>query len=68
MDVYSSRREVEKPKRTKTELRTIMRIEARSHANTMEALADALELGAGRETPACDALRKGARFLRHLTL
>lgn len=68
MNSWPTSREVEKPKRTKAELRTMFIIEARSHANTLDELAAAHRMiyPAHSETlPA--ALEKAAKFIRELT-
>jgi hypothetical protein len=70
MDSYGMghRKEVEKPK-TKTELKTMMKLEARSHANTCEELAAKVRGFDGRtDTPVTIALDQAARFLRRLTV
>jgi len=66
MDTYGvgHRKEVEKPK-TKKELATILRLEARSHANTCEETARSARLF-NVAPSVCDALDKAAKFLREL--
>lgn len=62
--------EVEKPKPTKKELRTMMHIEARSHANTLDDLAAGYRLvhgGSYMSMTLPDAMEKAAKFLRELT-
>lgn len=59
MNTYDNSREVEKIRRDSERL-VKLKLEARSHANTMETIA----IG---DTPAAKALRQGERFLRELT-
>jgi hypothetical protein len=66
MNYGYSKPEIEKPKPTKAERRTILHLEARSHANTLEALAgDHRRINANGTIP--DAMEKAAKFLRALT-
>jgi hypothetical protein len=67
MQSWGRSREVEKPKRTKREVRAIFEMEARGHANDMERLAEAVEAMHGRTNTIAVGLRKGARFIRELT-
>lgn len=53
-----------KQPRTKKEIETMMRLEARSHANECERLASAIRT-AQPHSPAPDALDKAAAFIRH---
>lgn len=66
MDTYSSKREIEKPKRTKKEIETMMRLEARSHANACVELARSLQHFSGQHGPVVEALEKAAQFIRQL--
>lgn len=66
MDSWSTSREVEKPKLTKTQQRTMMIIEARSHANTLEELARVYRTIHQNESIPV-AMEKAARFIRELT-
>lgn len=58
---------IHKPeRRSKKEIAAQMRLEARSHANTCEGMAQALRL-TGAVPGAAAALEQAAKFLRHFT-
>lgn len=66
MNYGSTKPEVEKPKPTAAERRTMLHLEARSHANTLDALASAYrEIYPGSDIPL--TIEKAAKFLRELT-
>jgi hypothetical protein len=67
MESWGPSREVEKPKRTKAELRTMFIIEARSHANTLDELAAAHRMIHRHNDTIPLAMEKAAKFIRELT-
>lgn len=66
MNTDYPKRDVERPKRTKRELRAMMHLEARSHANTCDEYAGNLATIMGVESPVAAVLRKAAKFIREL--
>ena len=67
MNTGYSKPEVEKPKLTKTGQRTMLHLEARSHANVLEELATTFRAMFASADKIPGAMEKGARLLRELT-